>query len=98
MKQTRKIRIYYVEPTSVLELFTSWNRTDYVALPKFKGIPDDSIVLSCVYSWESQAFYFMITHDSFDEVPKGEPAPKYEGEYEVVFVDKRDRRKGKYYG
>jgi len=94
MKQKRRVRIYYVEPTHILELFTSWNRVDYVALPRFRNIPDDSEILSCIYNLDSQCFFFLVYHESFDKVPEGERAPRFAGDYEVVHLDKRDRRKG----
>ena len=78
----------------MLELFTSWNRVDYIALPKFKDIPDDAEILACIYSLDSQMFFFLVAHNSFDEVPEGEHAPKFEGDFEVVHIDMRDRRNG----
>lgn len=55
------------------------NLPHYLLIYKLEGMPEDVEIINIHYMMETLSFRFTLCHDSFPEVPQGEPTPMYDG-------------------
>jgi hypothetical protein len=72
----RRCKIFSLPVESVLTLMGEWRQYDFVRLPILKGLPDGYRVRNVQFNFGTQAFDFLIEHESFPETPDGNEYPR----------------------
>lgn len=84
-KRERRFRCLRVRPEDIMILLGLWFHTEFVRLPKIKGLPEGYRVESVNADWATDSFLIRVSHPSFEEVEPMGTIPNFDvAEYEVV--------------
>lgn len=88
---TNRIKIMFVRPQVLLELFRDWSKPDNtktLSIPMLKDMPEDVAYVWTFYDAMRDCFGIVLSSDEFDEVPPGEVIPSFTPEMFSVEVNK----------
>ncbi len=85
-EMSRRLKAFHVVERDVLEPLenimnypsssTSKTKTGWpLSVPHLKGVPMEAKIENVRYSWEKREFVFLVSHESFAEVPEGSDIP-----------------------
>lgn len=73
--RTRRVKILQVDPNFIVDLLNGIQQHEFVCLPVTDHTPEGTAVLSIRENWATRRMEFLITHDSFPEIPDGDMPP-----------------------
>ena len=82
-----RLKIFYVSEDEIMSVVTWHDQMPSVLrIPdKPSGIPDGAKVLRVCHQWNMRAFGFLVQHESFDVVPKGEIPPNVSDQMHLCY-------------
>lgn len=73
--KTQRVKILQVDPSLIVDLLNGIRQHEFLCLPVTNNIPEGTEVLAIHENWSTRRMEFLITHDSFPEVPDGDVPP-----------------------
>lgn len=90
----RRYRFFIVTGDQMMALLGNWWHSDFICLPRIKGLPEGYIVEAIHPSFERDGILLRIYHPSFVPVKMGKEIPYMSTDFESIDLRKLDMPKG----